>query len=65
MAKVIWIIEGPLENVPYMAVWETEKGFNAPELLVLSEEDILGQRLARPGLKIRNPDVVDYLYFLY
>ena len=49
-------IEGPLENVPYMAVWETEKGFNAPELLVLSEEDILGQRLARPGRRAKKAE---------
>jgi transcription-repair coupling factor (superfamily II helicase) len=40
----------------YMAVWETEKGFNAPELLVLSEEDILGQKLARPGRRPRKAE---------
>ena len=46
-------IEGQLKDMPYMAVWETEKGFNAPELLVLSEEDILGERLARPGRRAK------------
>ena len=37
----------------YLAVWETNKGFDAPELLVLSEEDILGERLARSAKRRR------------
>jgi transcription-repair coupling factor (superfamily II helicase) len=40
----------------HMAVWDIEKGFHAPEVLVLSEQDILGERLVRPGRRRRKAD---------
>ncbi|MBL24287.1 MAG: transcription-repair coupling factor [Rhodospirillaceae bacterium] len=50
-------IKGPLGmDGAYVSVWETERGFNAPEMLILSEEDILGERLSRPSRRRRRSE---------
>ena len=50
-----WLdVKGMLKpNEAYITVWETNHGFSASELLVLSEEDILGERLARSSKRRR------------
>ncbi len=39
--------EGP--GGPYLAVWPLEQGFETPELTVIAETDVLGERLIRPA----------------
>ncbi|MBS0272325.1 MAG: transcription-repair coupling factor [Proteobacteria bacterium] len=36
------------EKPPALAAFEMDKGFQAPNLLILTEEDILGERMGRP-----------------
>lgn len=45
------------ENSPALAVFEINKGFQSPNLLVLTEEDILGERLGRPLKSKRRSDL--------
>ncbi len=46
--------EGP--GGPYLAVWPLEQGFEAPGLAVISETDVLGERLIRPTRKRRRAE---------
>ncbi len=48
------IAEGP--GGPYLAVWPLEQGFEAPGLTVISETDVLGERLIRPLRKRRRAE---------
>ncbi|HHB80229.1 MAG TPA: transcription-repair coupling factor, partial [Aliiroseovarius sp.] len=48
------IPEGP--GGPYLAVWPLEQGFEAPGLTVISETDVLGERLIRPARKRRRAE---------
>ncbi len=41
---------------PYLAVWPLEQGFEAPGLTVISETDVLGERLVRPVRKRRRAE---------
>jgi transcription-repair coupling factor (superfamily II helicase) len=47
----------PKADVP-VAVWGLEAGFEAGDLAVISEQDILGDRLVRPKRKSRRPQDV-------
>ena len=48
------IPEGP--GGPYLAVWPLEQGFEAPGLTVISETDVLGERLIRPVRRRRRAE---------
>ncbi|HGG05302.1 MAG TPA: transcription-repair coupling factor [Aliiroseovarius sp.] len=41
---------------PYLAVWPLEQGFEAPDLTVISETDVLGDRLIRPTRRRRRAE---------
>jgi transcription-repair coupling factor (superfamily II helicase) len=45
-------------NEVTLAIWGVEQGFETPELTVISEQDILGDRLVRPKRKNRRPQDV-------
>ena len=45
-------------NEVTIAIWGVEQGFETPELCVMSEQDILGDRLVRPKRKNRRPQDV-------
>ncbi len=40
----------------HLAVWPLEHGFETPELTVISEQDVLGDRLIRPARRRRRAD---------
>jgi transcription-repair coupling factor (superfamily II helicase) len=42
-------------------IWQLEKGFQSPELVVFSEQDLLGPRLSRSGVKRRSSQSPDLL----
>ncbi|HHL22409.1 MAG TPA: transcription-repair coupling factor, partial [Aliiroseovarius sp.] len=46
--------EGP--GGPYLAVWPLEQGFTAPDIAVISETDVLGERLIRPARRRRRAE---------
>ncbi len=48
------IPEGP--GGPYLAVWPLEQGFEADDLAVISETDVLGERLIRPARRRRRAE---------
>ncbi|MEM6898040.1 MAG: CarD family transcriptional regulator, partial [Pseudomonadota bacterium] len=60
--------EGILEAIPiknasgvsgrgvYLAVWALEHGFETPEMVIISEQDVLGDRLIRQPKKKRRAD---------
>jgi transcription-repair coupling factor (superfamily II helicase) len=45
-------------NEVTLAIWGVEQGFETPDLTVMSEQDILGDRLVRPKRKNRRPQDV-------
>jgi len=45
------------EKSPALAAFEMDRGFEAPGLLVLTEEDILGERMGRPTTSKKRSDL--------
>ena len=54
VARLADALASPKADVP-VAVWGLEAGFEAGDLAVLSEQDILGDRLVRPKRRARRP----------